>query len=307
MTLSGKNVLITGIDGFVGSHLANELEKHGSRVFGVSKTVEGKNIYKIDIANFKELKLLFHKHKIQICFHLAGISLVEQGQKNPYETFSINILGAINILEITRIYNLERVIIASTAHVYGDNTPPFKENFFPRPSRPYETSKASADLIAQSYADTFNLPVLIPRFVNIYGPGDKNFTRIIPKTIKSVLNNQSPEMWGGDSLRDYLYIDDAIAAYIKLGQTDIEKIGKSRILNFGGGNKETVEQVIMNIIEISGKNLNIKKVDQGRAYEITSQYVSYAKAKKILGWSPKVKLEDGLKRTISWYKKEESL
>lgn len=304
MKLVNRNVLITGIDGFVGLKLSKSLEKTGANVFGVSKTKKSKNIFKIDIIDFRGLDSLFKKLNIQVCFHLAGISLVEHGQKNPYETFNVNTLGAINILELTRIHKLQRVIVASTSHVYGNNTPPFKEFFPPRPSRPYETSKAAADIIAQSYADTFDLPVLIPRFVNIYGPGDINYTRVIPKTIKSVLNNKSPEMWGEDNLRDYLYLDDAISAYLKLAEADITKIGDNKIFNIGGGSRVTVDELIKKIIKISDKNLKIKEINVGREYEIKSQYVSFTKANKILNWYPRIKLEEGLRKTIDWYTRE---
>lgn len=301
MGVKNKNVLITGIDGFVGSQLAYELKRRGAVVFGISKKTRGKGIHKVDIVDFDKLNFLFKKLNIQICFHLAGISLVEEGQIEPYETFKVNILGALNILEITRALKLERVIIASTAHVYGDNTPPFKETFFPRPSRPYETSKASVDMISQSYADTFGLPVLIPRFVNIYGPGDTHNTRLIPKTIRAILSDKDPKIWGGDAVRDYLYIDDAIEAYIKLSEVNIKKIGKNRIFNFGSGNKISVKNVVDKALNISGRSLKLKKIKDQRKFEIDEQYVSFGKAKKLLGWEPKVTIDEGLKKTIDWY------
>ncbi len=303
MKLVDKNILITGIDGFVGDHLSKELKKRGANVFGVSKTKKGKDIYKKNIVNFEELNSLFEKLKIQICFHLAGISLVEEGQEKPYDTFKINVLGALNVLEITRIHSLERVIIASTAHVYGDNVPPFREAFFPRPTRPYETSKATVDLIAQSYADTFNIPVLIPRFVNIYGPGDIHSTRLIPKTIKSILKGEDPKIWGGKAVRDYLYIDDAVDGYIKLSTVNLNKIGRNKIFNFGSGNKISVERIVDKAIRISGKPLKAKRIKDQRELEISQQYVSFEKAEKLLGWKPQVGIDEGLTKTLEWARK----
>lgn len=299
-----KQVLITGIQGFIGSHLAEALQKKGAIVWGISRTVEKGNILKANIIDYSRIDEIIKEKKIEICFHLAAESIVESGQEDPYQTLKINILGTLNVLESARKNNLEKVIIASTVHVYGDNPLPFKEEYTPRPTRPYETSKTSLDLIAQSYTETFHLPVLISRFCNIYGPGDRNYNRLIPKTIKSVLNNEHPVMWGGGSLRDYLYIDDVITAYLKLGEVAIPSVGKNRIFNFGTGEHYTVETVIKKIIRIAGKKTTIKKIQEKRTNEILKQYVSSKKAKKLLQWSTKVSLDDGLKKTINWYKKD---
>ncbi len=299
-----KPVLITGIQGFVGSHLARALEKKGAIVWGLSRTVKKRNILKANIIEYSRVDQIIKDKKIAICFHLAAESIVESGQEDPYQTLKINTLGTLNILECARKNNLEKVIIASTVHVYGDNPLPFKEEYTPRPTRPYETSKACLDLIAQSYIETFRLPVLISRFCNIYGPGDRNYNRLIPKTIKSILNDEQPLMWGGGSLRDYLYIDDAIAAYLKLAAVSTTSVGKNRIFNFGTGEHYTVEEVIKMIIHATGKNISIKKISGGRDNEILKQYVSSEKAKKLLNWSPKIPFEKGLAKTILWYKKE---
>ncbi len=296
-----KKILITGITGFVGTHLAQKLKTLGGEVYGISKHQEGKNIYKANILAYNEIERIVKEREISICYHLAGESLVESGQENPYDTFKINTEGTLNVLEISRKQNMERVIIASTAHVYGKNKLPYYEGYTPKPTRPYETSKACTDLIAQSYADTYNLSVLIPRFVNIYGPGDINYNRLIPKTIKAVFKNDGPEMWGGKAVRDYLFIDDAVDGYIKLAIVDLKKVGKNRIFNFGSGNRISVKDLIEKIIAISGKNLAIKRVPEERVDEIPFQYVSFSKATKLLEWEPHVNLDEGLKITSDWY------
>lgn len=298
---TNKNVLITGVTGFVGNALANELEKQGANVYGVSQTRESKNVKKGSIADAAFVESTFAENSIDICFHLAGESLVESGQNDPYNTFTINVVGALNILESCRRYKIERLVIASTSHVYGKNKVPYYEGYMPRPSRPYETSKACTDLIAQSYADTYDLPVLIPRFVNIYGPGDTNFSRLIPRTIKSVLSNSSPEMWGGNAVRDYLYIDDAVSAYTALAAVDIAKVGKNRIFNFGTGKTIAVKELIEKIIHLSGRNIPIKPITSHRVDEISKQYLATEKAKKLLHWKAKTGLDEGLEKTIAWY------
>lgn len=299
---SNKKILITGITGFIGSALSHKMKSLGAQVYGISRSTSDKSNLKANIFNYAAIDEFTREKKIQICFHLGGESLVETGQKDPYKTFRNNIEGTLNILEIGRKNKLEKIIIASTAHVYGKNRVPYFEGYVPRPSRPYETSKACTDLIAQSYADTFMLPVLIPRFVNIYGPADLHFERLIPKTIKSVLLSKSPVMWGGDAIRDYLYIDDAVEAYILLAKIDIFKIGNNRIFNFGTGSRISVKDLMEKIIKISGKKLMIERINEVRTKEIEEQYVSFNKATKLLKWKHKITLNEGLKKTINWYK-----
>ena len=297
-----KSVLVTGAGGFVGNHLFHKLKELDAKAYGTSRDKSFKNIYKVDILNLDELNNIVKKKKIQILFHLAGESLVEKGQENPHETFKANIDGVLNVLEVARRNNVEKIVIASSSHVYGDNKVPYLEEYFPRPSRPYETSKTCADLIAQSYADSFNLPVLIPRFVNIYGPGDVNFQRLIPKTIKSILKHKNPQMWGGKAERDYLYIDDAVNAYISLGELDRKKIERNRIYNFGTGRTISVKNLMEKIIKISGSDFKIEKNKEERLDEIDIQYVSSDKAIRILGFNPQFDLDQGLKNTYEWYK-----
>lgn len=300
LTLNQKRILITGASGFIGTSLSDRLGKMGAKVIKVSRT--GGNGIKMDILNYKKIKDLIKKEKIQVVIHLASEAIVEKGQEDPYITFTVNTQGTLNILESARINKVERVIIASTAHVYGDNKIPYMESYVPRPTRPYETSKACADLIAMSYAQTYKMSVLIPRFVNIYGPGDLNFTRLIPRTIKSVIEDKSPQMWGEGTLRDYLFIEDALKAYVRLCTIEDRKIEKEYIYNFGTGEIISVENLIKKIIRTMGANLKIEKVKTERTNEIKKQYVSWEKAKEVLDWNPKTSLDEGLKKTIDWYR-----
>lgn len=301
--VKGKKVLVTGISGFVGNALGKKLEKDGVELFGTSRTMQKKKIFTGDILDYTRLNDFVKRNKIDAIIHLAGESLVESGQSDPFSTFKINTEGTLNILEIARKNNLERVIIASSSHVYGKNKVPYYEGYMPRPSRPYETSKACTDLIAQSYSETFNLPVLIPRFVNIYGPGDLNFTRLIPKTIKTLLAGEKPEMWGGQAMREYLYVDDAISAYLKLLAVDLQKVDKNRIFNIGSGDVISVKELIEKIINKSEIESSINKIDDKRELEINTQYVSTKKTKRVLQWEAKTHLDEGLTKTIAWYRK----
>lgn len=300
-SFKNKRILVTGINGFIGKALEKRLSSLGAIVFGISKSMGNDKILKSNILDYEKVDKFIKNSNIQICYHLAGESLVEEGQNHPYETFRVNTEGTLNILESARKNNLEKIIIASTSHVYGDNLVPYLEEYTPRPSRPYETSKACTDLIAQSYADSFNLPVLIPRFANIYGPGDVNFNRLIPKTIRNVLASRSPEMWGGTVRRQYLYIEDAIDAYLLLGTLDNELIEKNRIYNFGTDKLVSVKELIDKIITLSKKNVSIQYIESKRQGEISLQYMSSNKAKRILNWKSSITLNEGLKKTIAWH------
>ncbi len=292
---SNKRVLVTGASGFVGTHLVRALTALGSTVIVVIRE-NGKN----DVSD-REMLEKFFQNNPDVVFHLAGEALVERGQTNPYDTFRTNFIGTLNILELARVYGMSRVVIASTAHVYGEGTPPFSESDPPRPSRPYETSKTMADLLAQSYADSFNLPVVIPRFANIYGPGDMNVTRLIPKTLRYMLQKKPVPMWGGTAKREYLYIDDAVDAYLKLGAMSDAKLEKNRIFNFGAGTPVSVRDIIKTIGKLTGERIEIVRIKEDREGEIADQYVSWEKASRVLGWKPRVSLNEGLRRTIAWY------
>ena len=300
--MKNKKFLITGISGFVGSHLAKKLQTMGAMVYGTSRKKSARNIFPLNLLNRFALAKILKDRKIDICIHLGGISIVQKGQLNPYTTFKTNIQATLNILECCRKFGLEKVIIPSTSHVYGENSVPFLEDYPAKPSRPYETSKTAADLISQSYAETFDLPVFIPRFVNIYGPGDLHFNRLIPKTIKSALQGHPPTMWGGKAKRSFLYIDDAVDAYIKLIR-QIPDSGSNRIFNFGTDEIISVENLIKKIIYLTSGSQPIQRTEEDRQHEIPVQYVSWKKAKKMLGWKPKVSLDRGLIKTIRWYRK----
>ena len=305
-----RTVLVTGASGFVGSHLVKKLVSEKAKVITLSKRRVKSKLGAVDeiesVENFDRVNNIIREHKVNTIFHLAAQPIVEVGQTNPIKTFEVNIQGTWNILEAARQQNVQKIIIASTVHVYGDNPKvPFKEEFFPQPSRPYETSKACADLLAQSFADTYDLPVEIPRFVNIYGPGDLNFLRLIPKVIKSVLLGKNPEVWDIGSVRDFLYIDDAINAYLMLVQKQFSNGKRVRVFNFGTGKPIKIYDLILKIISLMNKAIEVemKSPPEDRSNEIKKQYVSIAKAKRELNWTPRVTLDEGLLKTIDWYKK----
>ncbi len=304
--------IVTGANGFIGSHLCLALANKKMLVIGLSHTEDKPFNYRKyprhsfiqivgDIRSKRLLKDIFSKYKPKFCFHLAAKSTVEEGQNEPADTYDVNINGAINILELSRINKLKRVIIASTSHVYGNNpSVPYKENYFPQPSRPYETSKTCVDLIAQSYADTYGMPIGIGRFVNIYGPGDLNFTRLIPKMMKQIILTARVGIWGGEAVRDYLYIDDAIKAYLCL--LEANNTVKNKIVNFGMGKPLSVLDLVKKIIGISKKEVKIIiKKKQARIQEVEKQFLSLKKSQQNFRWHAEESLNEGLTKTYAWY------
>jgi len=318
---NGKKVLITGVGGFVGSNLAKALLSQGAKIFTYSSrplpqdsllVLEGldNQIVKQErglLVEIDPIDSVVRDNKIEVIFHLAAQPLVDLGRQTPIKTFEINVQGTWNILEVARRNKVEKMVIASTAHVYGENPNlPFKEEFYPQPSRPYETSKACADLIAQCFADTYSVPIEIPRFVNLFGPGDMNFSRIVPKVIKSVLSGKNPELWDLHAVRDFLFIDDAIRGYLSLVEKDRPDEKRVNVMNFGSSKLVNIIDLAKTIIRLAGnQNIEVKltKVPEDRGQEIAKQYVSIEKAKIELNWEPIYSLDKGLEISLEWYKK----
>ncbi len=315
-----KKVLITGASGFVGSNLTKRLIEENAKITVlIEHPIRKTSLLKLEnltgeiekiqigsVTDFSLLSNLIKRRKISTVFHLAAQPLVDVAQINPLSTFQINIQGTWNILEAARINKIEKVVIASTAHVYGDSAnSPHSESQDPHPSRPYETSKAAADLLAQSYVDTYDLPVEIPRFTNIYGPGDFNLERIVPKLITMIISNKKPKIWDIGAVRDFLYIDDAIGAYLKIAETKLPNSKRHRATNFGSGKPISIKKLAETLIRISQKDLKIAKTSspEERTREILKQYVTIDKAKKLFDWEPKVSIKNGIKITYLWYEK----
>ncbi|HLN19077.1 MAG TPA: GDP-mannose 4,6-dehydratase [Patescibacteria group bacterium] len=317
---NNKKVLVTGGTGFIGSNLTDHLLNLGAKVYVLENTRRSKskkyNKHKTgtnkknipgDICDKEFIDKLFKKESFDLCFHLAARPLVLEGRENenPLSTFNVNIIGTLNILEAVRIYKTKGLVIASTAHVYGQAKPPFLEEHLPKTSRPYETSKVCADILAQTYNKYYNLPVAIARFVNIYGPGDNN-KRIIPKTIKLILQNKSPELYDNQTKRSYLYVEDAVRGYVALAEkiNQLAKKNSNIIYNFGTEKIYSTKNIIDMILSLM-KRSDIRPtiVKGAREKEVVSQYVSIEKAKKNLNWRPKIPIKKGLLETIAWHKK----
>ncbi len=309
-------VLITGVTGFVGSSLAARLVDLGARVVGlVRDEVPESNFQRTGLEkrvtvirggleDYPLLERTVNEYGIEIVYHLGAQTIVGTANRSPLSTFKANIEGTWNLLEACRgKERIRAVIVASSDKAYGTHKElPYREDFPLTPEYPYDVSKACADLIARSYFKTYGLPVVITRFANIYGPGDLNFSRIIPDTIRSVLQGKNPIIRSdGTPERDYLYIDDVVDLYLLLA----ERIGetKGEVFNAGHNKPVRVLDVVEAILRIAGRtDLRPDIRGTGNPHgEIDRQWLDGSKAKRLLGWAPRVGLEEGLRKTMEWY------
>jgi len=312
-----KNVFLTGCTGFLGSYIAKELVNQGANVTGlVRDKVPKSNLYtgeeykKINVVwgaveDEPLLERIMGEYEIDTVFHIAAQAIVGISNRNPLGTFEANIRGTYNILEAARRSPLiKRIIVASSDKAYGDQTQlPYHEDMPLKGSHPYDVSKSCTDLIAQAYHKTYGLPVCITRCGNLYGGGDLNFNRIIPQTIKSVLRGERPVIRSdGTFIRDYFYVEDAVKAYMLLAEKMIDLGLEGQAFNFSNEIQLTVLELVNKILALMDTDLTPAILNQG-SNEIVHQYLSAKKAREILGWNPSFTIDEGLIRTIEWYRR----
>jgi CDP-glucose 4,6-dehydratase len=312
-----KNVLITGYEGFLGSHLTKALIAGGARVAGVDILTHRKEtilsagdlrmikVYQGSVADFAFMKKVMTNDNIEIIFHLAAKALVNDCLKSPRECFSANIEGTWNILEAARgTPGVKALVVASSDKAYGSHKKlPYKENAPLAGNHPYDVSKSCADLIAGAYYNTYGVPAAVTRCGNIYGPGDFNFSRVVPDAVRcAILGKTFNIRSDGKFTRDYIYVDDIVEGYLLLGQQLRIKRLAGEAFNFSDENPLTVIDLVKTIYRACGTVPAYKILGKAR-YEIKHQYLSSGKARNVLKWEPRYSLNDGLKRTIEWYGK----
>lgn len=304
-----KNILVTGGAGFIGSHLVDRLIKEGQKVVVVDNLSSGKKenlnrkakFYKVDIRD-PHFYQIIKKERIEVVFHLAAQPLVENAYENPIETLKVNIMGTTNILESCRLKgNLKSIIVVSSDKAYGKTKDlPYTEESPLRGDHPYEVSKTAADLIAQTYFKTYNLPVAITRFGNTFGPRDFSFSRIIPGVFESIIKNEELLIRSdGKMVREYVYVKDIVDGCIKIAQ-NIEKV-KGEAFNFGSKNVFSVIEIIKKIEKILKVKINYRILNIAKN-EIPKQYLDWRKAKRMLNWQPKYNFEEGTRESFDWYR-----
>lgn len=313
---TGKNILITGGTGFLGSYLCKRIVdlRASSIVIPTTKirdktTIKKMNVgmntihlIKGDVTDIYFLRELFNEYEFDIVFHLAAISEIRKCQTDSKLAFDVNIMGTINILEICRKYSkIEAIVVSSSDKAYGSNKVlPYKEDYPLNGNSIYEVSKSCVDLIARSYFNNFNVPVAVTRCSNLYGPLDKNESRIIPNTIKKIMTGESPIIWKGSekSIREFLYIEDAVDAYVSIVE-NIEK-AKGNAYNIGSGEIISIKELVELIISKIDKSISINYVEKGFP-EISYQYLDSRKIMKELGWKANILLNDGIDKIIKFH------
>jgi CDP-glucose 4,6-dehydratase len=316
-----RNVFITGAAGFVGAHITRILLDQGARVVCLQRdSVRANSLDLFDLRrrstiisgsleDFALLERVLNEYEIDAVFHLAAQAIVGAANRSPLSTFEANIRGTYLLLEACRqTRSVARVVVASSDKAYGShNTLPYEEDFPLLGLFPYDASKACTDILARSYAHTYRTPVAVTRFANIYGPGDLNLSRIIPGTIVSVLQDERPIIRSdGTPLREFIYVDDVARGYLTLAERIDEVVGEA--FNFGAGAPVGMLELVERIIKLAGKELTPhimleRKIER----EIDAQYLSADKARTKLGWRAEIDLDEGLRRTINWYRENHDL
>ena len=305
MNLKKKRILVTGSNGFVGTYMMSYLQKESIYCHGVVRDVKLKPFYIFsigDVCDYRFCERVINTNDIDVVIHLAAHAIVGQAARSPIGAFRTNIQGTWNILEASRVLgNLDCILIVSTDKVYGEQMNAKEDGpLFGLGS--YDVSKRCADLVAQSYAYNYDLPIVVTRACNIYGY-DEN-SRIIPNTIRAILRNERPIIFKNDeSSREYIYVEDVIDAYLSL----IRNIEKTRgnVYNVGSGEVYTQEEIVKKIIELMDRNVEPRYVEKTPDFkEIKKQSLNSNKIFKEIGWKAKYSLEEGLKKTIKEFEKK---
>ena len=309
-----QKVLITGGTGFLGSHITKRLINNVESITIVTTDIRQQttlkslgvdvdkiNLVKGDVRDFDFLRLLFNEYEFDTVFHLGALSEVKKCQPDPKLAFDVNVGGTVNILEACRMYGkVKAVVVSSSDKAYGSGEVPYVEGQSLNGVGTYEVSKSATDLIARSFYSNYGVPVVVTRCSNLYGGGDMNFSRVIPNNINKILNDESPMIWKGSekSTREFLYIDDAVNAYLSL----VENIDKTKgeAYNIGSGEIFTIEELLNALLDTMDSNLEIEYVEKDFP-EISHQYLDSSKIKEHTGWKPETSLFVGLTKSIKSY------
>ena len=313
-----RPTFITGGTGLVGSWLVCRLIDAGADVVCLvrdwvpqselvrAKLIDQVKVVRGDIRDREVIERTLGEYEINTVIHLAAQTIVTIANRNPISTFETNIAGTWNLLEsCRRSPNVKQIVVASSDKAYGDQeTLPYNENTPLQGQHPYDVSKSAADLIANTYAVSFDLPVAITRCGNFYGGGDLNWNRIIPGTIRSILRGQNPIIRSdGQYIRDYFYVEDGAAAYMLLAEKLAEHPEhKGEAFNFSNEIQVTVTEIVERILKLMNSKLE-PEIRNEVQNEIRHQYLSAKRAREILNWHPLFSLDEGLEKTIEWYRK----
>lgn len=312
-----RPVLVTGATGLVGGWLVQRLLAEGAAVVCLERDhaphsmlyrngdAQRVAIARGDVTDQATLERILGDYEIVSVVHLAAQAIVGVANRNPVATFEANVQGTWSLLEACRRSpRVAQVVVASSDKAYGpQETLPYDESAPLQGRYPYDCSKACADLIAQCYAATWQLPVAITRCGNFFGGGDRHWNRIIPGTIRAILRGERPVIRSdGQFVRDYFYVEDGVEAYLLLvEQLAADPTLAGEAFNFSYEVQLTVLELVQRLLTLLGSDL-APDVRNEASHEIRLQYLSAAKARDRLGWAPRHTLEEGLVKTIAWYR-----
>jgi CDP-glucose 4,6-dehydratase len=317
--MRGRTVLVTGGDGLIGSHLSRELLQCGAEVVVVRRDrspLSGLELQGIaarvhtvsgDLCEDGLVARALVQYGVSDVFHLAAQALVGIASRSPRSTFESNVRGTWMLLEACRTEGVQAVIVASSDKAYGRHRRlPYTEDMALQARYPYDASKAAADVIARSYWHTFGVPVAVTRLANVYGGGDLHRSRLIPEAIGAALNGRAPILRSdGSPQRDFLYVDDAVAAYLAIHAAVLEDRPGARgeAFNASPGEAHRVGDVVGLICRLSGGEVapDVRGAGVPQA-EIDRQWLDSTRLASLTGWRARIALEEGLRRTIEWYR-----
>jgi len=317
-----RNVLVTGSTGLLGSWLTEDLIARGANVTclirdAVPKSrlvrtgaIDQVNVVRGGLEEYDVVLRAVNEYEIDTVFHLAAQTIVGTATRSVLSTFEANIKGTWNLLEACRVCEklVKRVVMASSDKAYGDHEKlPYAEDEPLNGRYPYDASKACAEVLAFSYAETFGVPVATTRCGNLYGGGDLNYSRIVPGTIRSALLGEKPIVRSdGKLIRDYFYVEDAVNAYMHLAEHLEELNLGGEAFNFGTSTPKNVLEMVELILAAAGRpDLEPIVLDQANN-EIKEQYLDCAKASRVLGWKARFTMEEALEKTVAWYREHEA-
>ncbi len=312
-----RSVFVTGATGLLGSWLVSQLVDAGSRVVCLvrdwipqSELVHNRRIEQVstvrgDITDRGLLERVLGEYEVEVVFHVAAQAIVGIANREPASTFSTNIEGTWNLLEACRRSpTISSIVVASSDKAYGEQEHlPYTETMPLLGHNPYDVSKSCGDLITQTYAAAYNLPVAVTRCGNFFGGGDLNWNRVVPGTIRSVIRGERPIIRSdGNFVRDYIYIEDAAAAYMLLAERLTSDAAlRGQAFNFSYEIQFSVLDMVELILRKMKSSLRPEVLNQA-SNEIRHQYLSAERARTVLNWRPQFTLESGLDRTLAWYR-----
>jgi CDP-glucose 4,6-dehydratase len=312
-----RKVLVTGATGLLGPWLCAALTRRGAGVVALVRDLVPDSLFYTDatggrcVTVFGDLRdgrlieRVLAEHEIDAVFHLGAQTIVEHALRDPANTMRSNVEGTWEVLDACRRSGRPtRIVVASSDKAYGSQSRlPYREDQPLAGRHPYDVSKSCADLIAQSYAATYGLPIVVTRCGNLYGGGDLNYSRLVPGTIRSALRGERPVLRSdGTLIRDYLYVEDAAEAYIELAQRAHERGVAGEAWNFSNELQLTAADMARRVLATCGRHDLELDIRAEAVHEIPHQYLSAEKARTQLDWRPAHGLDEGLRRTVAWYR-----